>query len=82
MRSQTTKAAQGVRPSQSGRSFQAARAGYNRKCLQALLAELEAGVAAAGRLVGGAADAAVFAELRPLGALLAPFPALARRGQS
>jgi len=39
-----------------GVPFTAARAGYNRKCLQALLGELEASVPAAGRLVGGAAD--------------------------
>src|SRR5207248_968568 len=40
----------------NGVPFQAARAGYNRKCLQALLGELDAAVAAAGRLEGGAAD--------------------------
>ncbi len=60
-----------------GVPFQAARAGYNRKCLQALLAELEAAVAAAGRLAGGAADGEIFAELAGLGRLLAPYPALA-----
>jgi len=60
-----------------GVPFQAARAGYNRKCLQALLAELEAAVAAAGRLVGGAADGEIFAELAGLARLLAPYPALA-----
>jgi glutathione S-transferase len=59
-----------------GVPFQAARAGYNRKCLQGLLAELEDAVAASGRLVGGAADRIVFTELAPLGALLAPYPAL------
>ena len=53
------------------------RAGYNRKCLQALLAELEAAVAAAGRLAGGAADREIFAELAGLGRLLAPYPTLA-----
>ena len=61
-----------------GATFQAARAGYNRKCLQALLAELEEAVGAAGRLVGGAADGAILGELAPLGALLEPYPALAR----
>ncbi len=61
-----------------GVPFQAARAGYNRKCLQALLGELEEAVLAAGRLVGGAADAAVFTELRGLGSLLEPHPALRR----
>ncbi len=61
-----------------GHRFTAARAGYNRKCLQALLGELEAGLAAAGRLVGGAADRHVLGELAGLGALLDPFPALAR----
>jgi len=61
-----------------GVRFRAARAGYNRKCLQALLGELEEAVAAAGRLVGGAADAAVLAELARLGALLEPYPTLRR----
>jgi len=61
-----------------GVPFHAARAGYNRKCLQALLAELETAIGAAGRLVGGATDAAIFAELAGLGKLLAPYPALAR----
>ena len=61
-----------------GVPFHAARAGYNRKCLQALLGELEAAVAAAGRLVGGPVDRAIFAELAGLGKLLAPYPALAR----
>jgi glutathione S-transferase len=61
-----------------GHRFTAARAGYNRKCLQALLGELEAGLAATGRLVGGAADRHVLGELAGLGALLDPFPALAR----
>jgi glutathione S-transferase len=61
-----------------GVPFQAARAGYNRKCLQALLQELETAVAAAGRLVGGAADRAVFRELAALGPGLDPYPALAR----
>jgi glutathione S-transferase len=56
--------------------FQAARAGYNRKCLQALLAELETAIATAGRLAGGTADRAIFAELAGLGSLLAPYPAL------
>jgi len=60
-----------------GVPFQAARAGYNRKCLQALLAELEAAVAAAGRLAGGAADGEIFAELAGLGRLLAPYATLA-----
>jgi glutathione S-transferase len=64
----------------NGVKFQAARAGYNRKCLQALLGELEEAVAAAGRLVGGAADRAVFAELARLGALLGPYPSLKRKG--
>jgi glutathione S-transferase len=61
-----------------GVPFQAARAGYNRKCLQALLGELEEAVAAAGRLVGGAADRAVLDELGRLGALVESYPALAR----
>ena len=61
-----------------GAPFRAARAGYNRKCLQALLGELDEAVAAAGRLVGGAADEIVFAALAPLGALLEPYPALRR----
>jgi glutathione S-transferase len=61
-----------------GVPFQAARAGYNRKCLQALLGELEEAVAAAGRLVGGAADRAILGELAGLGKLLEPYPALAR----
>ena len=61
-----------------GVPFQAARAGYNRKCLQALLGELEGAVAAAGRLAGGAADREIFAELAGLGGLLAPYPTLAR----
>jgi glutathione S-transferase len=61
-----------------GVPFQAARAGYNRKCLQALLGELEEAVGAAGKLVGPAADRAVFSELAPLGALLDPYPALRR----
>src|SRR5947207_1377055 len=65
-----------------GVPFQAARAGYNRKCLQALLAELEAAVAAAGRLAGGAADREIFADLAGLGKLLAPYPALARAAGS
>ncbi len=60
-----------------GVTFQAARAGYNRKCLQALLAELEEGVAGSGRLVGGDADRAVFAVLARLGSLLSPYPRLA-----
>src|SRR5439155_1023578 len=41
------------------------------------LAELEAAVAAAGRLVGGATDREIFAELAGLGRLLAPYPTLA-----
>jgi len=61
-----------------GVPFRAARAGYNRKCLQALLGELEEAVASAGRLVGGTADREVFGELARLGALLEPYPALAR----
>ena len=61
-----------------GVPFQAARAGSNRKCLQALLGELEEAVAAAGRLVGGATDRAIFAELARLGPLLDAHPALAR----
>jgi glutathione S-transferase len=61
-----------------GVAFRAARAGYNRKCLQALLGELEEAVAAAGRLVGGTADREIFAELARLGTLLGPYPALAR----
>jgi glutathione S-transferase len=61
-----------------GVPFQAARAGYNRKCLQALLGELEEAVAAVGRLVGGTADRAILDELPQLGALLEPYPALAR----
>jgi glutathione S-transferase len=61
-----------------GFKFTAARAGYNKKCLQALLAELETAYAAAGRLVGGEADRAVLAELGRLGSHLAPFPTLAR----
>jgi glutathione S-transferase len=60
-----------------GVRFDAARAGYNRKCLQALLAELDAALAAAGRLVGGAADRAILGELAALGPLLGPYPALA-----
>jgi glutathione S-transferase len=61
-----------------GVRFTAARAGYNRKCLHGLLGELEAAVAAAGRLVGGEPDRLVLAELAKLGPLLTPFPALAR----
>jgi hypothetical protein len=57
--------------------FQAARSA-NRKCLHALLTELEEATAAAGRLVGGAVDRALLGELAKLGALLAPYPALAR----
>jgi glutathione S-transferase len=60
-----------------GWRFTAARAGYNRKCLHALLGELDAALAAAGRLVGGAADRRVLGELAGLGSLLAPFPAVA-----
>ena len=61
-----------------GVPFQAARAGYNRKCLQALLGELEEAVSASKRLVGGATDDAVFRELARLGPLLEPHRALAR----
>jgi hypothetical protein len=61
-----------------GVPFQAARAGYNRKCLQALLGELEEAVGAVGRLIGGAADRAVFRELAGLGPLLEPYRALGR----
>jgi glutathione S-transferase len=57
-----------------GVPFQAARAGYNRKCLQALLGELEVSIATAGGLAGGAADREIFAELA--GPLLAPYPSL------
>jgi len=63
-----------------GVRFEAARAGYNRKCLQALLGELEEAVAAGGRLVGGIADRTILRELAALGSLLAPYPAL--RGAS
>src|SRR5262249_21633286 len=62
-----------------GVPFQAARAGYNRKCLAALLGEIEEAVGTVGRLVGGAADEPVFAELRHLGGLLAPYPQLAAK---
>jgi glutathione S-transferase len=61
-----------------GVTFRAARAGYNRKCLGALLAEIEKGLGASGRLVGGAADRIVLAELAPLGPLLDPYPNVAR----
>jgi glutathione S-transferase len=61
-----------------GVPFRAARAGYNRKCLQALLGELEEAVAASGRLVGSATDRALFTELAPLGGLLGPHPSLRR----
>lgn len=63
---------------EGGFTFRAARAGYNRKCLQALLGELDSALAAAGRLAGGGADGPVLAELAALGALLDPFPAVAR----
>ena len=59
-----------------GVPFQAARAGYNRKCLQALLGELDTAIATAGRLAGGTADREIFAELAALGPLLAPYPSL------
>ena len=49
-----------------GVPFQAARAGYNRKCLQALLAELEEGIHTAGHLVGGETDRILLTELAPL----------------
>jgi glutathione S-transferase len=58
--------------------FRAARAGYNRKCLQALLAELEAAFAAGGRLTGTATDGPILVELAALGPLLDPFPAIAK----
>jgi glutathione S-transferase len=61
-----------------GVPFQAARAGYNRKCLQTLLGELEQGLAARRALVGGEADRVVLGELAGLGKLLASYPALAR----
>jgi glutathione S-transferase len=61
-----------------GVPFQAARAGYNRKCLQALLGELETAFAKRGALVGGEADRIVLNELAGLGKLLATYPALAR----
>jgi len=61
-----------------GVAFRAARAGYNRKCLQALLGELESAVAAGGRLAGAAADGAILTELAALGPLLDPFPAVAK----
>jgi glutathione S-transferase len=59
-----------------GVPFQAARAGYNRKCLQALLDELEEALTASGRLVGGSADRTVLAELAHLGNLLDSHPRL------
>jgi glutathione S-transferase len=65
-----------------GVPFQAARAGYNRKCLQALLAELDVAVKEAGRLVGGTADRLVLDELARLGRLLEPYPALARAARA
>jgi hypothetical protein len=61
-----------------GVTFRAARAGYNRKCLQALLGELEAAFAAGGRLAGTATDGPILAELAALGPLLDPFPAVAK----
>ena len=60
----------------SGTTFQAARAGYNRKCLDALLGDLEESLGDSGKLLGGEVDRAVFGELKPLGALLEPFPRL------
>jgi hypothetical protein len=60
-----------------GARFRAARAGYNRKCLQALLGELDEAVAG-GRLVGGATDAVAFRELATLGPLLEPYSRLRR----
>jgi len=62
----------------AGFTFQAARAGYNRKCLQALLGELEEAVGAAGKLGGGETDRIVLAELAPLGGVLDPHGVLAR----
>jgi hypothetical protein len=62
----------------AGYRFTAARAGYNRKCLQALLAELETALAASGRLVGGEADRIVLAALADAGALLDAVPAVRR----
>lgn len=61
-----------------GVPFKAARAGYNRKCLQALLGELETGVAGGGGLVGSEVDRIVLGELARLGKLLGTYPALAR----
>jgi glutathione S-transferase len=63
---------------EGGVAFRAARAGYNRKCLQALLGELEAAFAAGGRLAGAATDGPILAELAALGPLLEPFPAVAK----
>jgi hypothetical protein len=63
---------------EGGVAFRAARAGYNRKCLQALLGELEAAFAAGRHLAGAATDAPILAELSALGPLLDPFPALAK----
>jgi glutathione S-transferase len=60
-----------------GIPFRAARAGYNRKCLQALLGELEEAVAGSRRLAGGGTDRALFGELGRLGPLLAPYPRVA-----
>jgi len=61
-----------------GVPFQAARAGYNRKCLQALHGELETALGTTGSLVGEEADRIVFGELARLGKLLGSYPALAR----
>ncbi len=62
----------------AGYRFTAARAGYNRKCLQALLAELETALAASERLVGGEADRIVLAALADAGPLLDAVPAVRR----
>jgi glutathione S-transferase len=62
-----------------GVPFRAVRSAYGWKCLQAVLAEMDAGLAAAGRLVGGEADEAVLAAIAPLGTLLDPYPALRAR---
>jgi hypothetical protein len=61
-----------------GQRFTAARAGYNRKCLHALLDELDAALAAAGRLAGGEADRLLLAPFADAGAALDAHPAVAR----
>jgi glutathione S-transferase len=61
-----------------GIPFQAMRSGYNWKCLQALLGELEMAFTAAERLVGGPTDGIILRELSPLGHLLEPYRRLAR----